>query len=116
MGCCVGDCLFCGIAKGGIPADVVYSDERVVAFRDINPQAPVHILIIPRDHYDSLDTMSDAGLLSYVLTTAARLARDLGIAGNGYRVVMNCNANGGQTVMHLHAHLLGGRAMAWPPG
>jgi len=112
----VGDCLFCGIAKGNIPANVVYSDARVVAFRDINPQAPVHILVIPRDHHDSLDGMGDAELLSHILTTAARLARDVGIAESGYRVVMNCNADGGQTVMHLHAHLLGGRAMAWPPG
>ncbi|MDR2733340.1 MAG: histidine triad nucleotide-binding protein [Spirochaetota bacterium] len=112
----MGDCLFCGIAKGGIPADVVYSDERVMAFRDINPQAPVHILVIPRAHYDSLDAMSDAQLLSDMLQTAARLAREMGIAESGYRVVMNCNADGGQTVQHIHAHLLGGRAMAWPPG
>jgi histidine triad (HIT) family protein len=109
-------CLFCGIAEGKIPADVVYSDERVVAFRDVNPQAPVHLLVVPRAHSSSLDTTSDTDLLGYVVATAARIARDLGIAEDGYRVVLNCNANGGQTVMHLHAHLLGGRVMAWPPG
>jgi len=109
-------CLFCGVAEGRVPAGVVYSDERVVAFKDINPQAPVHLLIIPREHHASLDTIGDEGLMGYVLGAAAKLAREHGIAETGYRVVFNCNSDGGQTVFHLHAHLLGGRALHWPPG
>jgi len=112
----VGDCLFCGIVEGRVPANVVYSDEHVLAFKDIHPQAPVHLLIIPRKHYASLDKTDDPGLLGHILGVAAQLARENGIAENGYRVVLNCNGDGGQTVYHLHAHLLGGRALHWPPG
>ena len=112
----MGDCLFCGIIEGRVPANVVYSDERVLAFKDINPQAPVHLLIIPREHTASLDKTDDRGLLGHILGVAAQLARDNGVAESGYRVVLNCNGDGGQTVYHLHAHLLGGRALGWPPG
>ena len=110
------DCLFCGIVAGKIPANIVYSDELVVAFSDIHPQAPVHILIIPRVHTASLNQTDDGALLGHIMKTAAKLARDKGISESGYRVILNCNQDGGQTVYHLHAHLLGGRALGWPPG
>ncbi|HPH02018.1 MAG TPA: histidine triad nucleotide-binding protein [Spirochaetota bacterium] len=110
------DCIFCGIVNGTVPAQKVYEDDRVIAFRDIQPQAPMHILIIPRDHVASLDAVQDPVLIGYIMTTAAKLAREHGVAEGGYRVVVNCNQDGGQTVFHLHAHLLGGRFMTWPPG
>jgi histidine triad (HIT) family protein len=112
------DCLFCKIARGEIPAKQIYQDDKVVAFDDINPQAPQHKIIIPRKHIASLNELAagEEELTGYLLHIAANLAKQLGIAEDGYRVVLNCNANGGQTVFHLHAHLLGGRAMAWPPG
>jgi histidine triad (HIT) family protein len=112
----VSDCLFCKIAAGEIPATVVKRDGRMLAFRDINPQAPTHILIIPTHHVASLDQARDAALLGEMLRFAAALAREENIAQRGYRVVLNTNTDGGQTVYHLHAHLLGGRAMTWPPG
>ncbi|MDH5759360.1 MAG: histidine triad nucleotide-binding protein [Gemmatimonadota bacterium] len=111
-------CLFCRIASGEIPATVVFEDEHVLAFRDIDPKAPTHILVIPRNHVTSLAT-AQAGhgdLLGRILLTAAELARAEGIAENGYRTVLNTGADGGQSVHHLHLHLLGGRAMGWPPG
>jgi len=110
------DCLFCKIAEGEIPAKVVKRDGRLLAFRDINPQAPTHILIIPTEHVASLNDAKDEGLLGEILVFAGTLAREEGIAQRGYRVVVNTNADGGQTVFHLHAHLLGGRRMTWPPG
>ena len=112
------DCLFCKMAAGEIRPDVVYEDEQVLAFRDIAPQAPVHVLLIPKRHIVNLEAMEagDAPLLAHVFTTAQRVARDLGIAADGYRLVNNCNRHGGQTVYHLHFHLLGGRHMTWPPG
>ena len=110
------DCIFCGIVNGTVPAQKVYEDDRVIAFRDIQPQAPVHFLIIPREHVASLDAVQDPALIGYIMTTAAKLAREHGVAEGGYRVVVNCNQDGGQTVFHLHAHLLGGRFMTWPPG
>ena len=110
------DCLFCKIAGGEIPAKVVKRDGRLLAFRDINPQAPTHILIIPTEHVASLNDAKDEGLLGEILVFAGTLAREEGIAQRGYRVVVNTNADGGQTVFHLHAHLLGGRRMTWPPG
>ncbi len=112
------DCLFCRIASGGIPADVVYKDDHLVAFRDINPQAPVHVLVIPRQHLPSLDGAADAHreLLGRMLLAARDLARADGIAEDGYRAVLNVGADGGQTVAHLHLHLLGGRGLGWPPG
>ncbi len=107
------DCIFCKIAAGEIPAELIYEDDQIVAFEDINPQAPVHILLIPRRHLASLDEAGeDQGtLLSAILLAAARLARERGIAEKGYRVLTNCNAEGGQVVFHLHFHLLGGRQM-----
>jgi histidine triad (HIT) family protein len=111
-------CLFCGIVDGKVKANVVYQDERLVAFKDINPKAPVHILIIPRKHVASvLDISADDGaLIGEIFHVAARLAREQGIADSGFRVVVNSGADSGQTVFHLHYHLLGGRRMSWPPG
>lgn len=112
------DCIFCKIVSGGIPASFVHEDDVCVAFNDINPQAPVHILVIPRAHLDSLDRAAaeDAGMLGHLLLTAADIARKQGFAENGYRVVINTNADGGQTVFHLHVHLLAGRTFIFPPG
>ncbi|WP_235811152.1 histidine triad nucleotide-binding protein [Syntrophomonas wolfei] len=112
------DCLFCKIVNREIPAELVYEDERIVAIKDINPAAPVHILLIPREHIVSLDQASNENveLLGCIQTTAAKLARELGIADKGYRLVNNCGEWGGQSVLHLHYHLLGGRQLAWPPG
>src|SRR5262245_8930005 len=112
------DCLFCRIVRGEIPASIVRENEDLVAFRDINPQAPVHLLLIPKRHIANLDDLKpeDAPIVAKLMLAAAELARREGIAADGYRVVMNCNAGGGQTVFHLHAHLLGGRQLHWPPG
>jgi len=112
------DCLFCGIVDGKIKANVVYQNERVVAFRDISPKAPVHILIIPRKHVISvLDVeASDHALIGEIFQVAGRLAREQGIADSGFRVVVNSGPDAGQSVFHLHYHLIGGRQMAWPPG
>jgi histidine triad (HIT) family protein len=111
-------CIFCKIAAGTIPASVVHSSERLVAFRDIDPKAPVHILVIPREHLESLDEADERhrALLGEILLLARRLARDEGIAGSGYRTVINTGADGGQSVHHLHLHLMGGRGLGWPPG
>jgi histidine triad (HIT) family protein len=111
-------CLFCNIISKEIPADIVYQDDRVIAFRDINPQAPNHVLVIPRKHISTLNdaVAEDAQLLGHMMLTGAKLAGELGCADAGYRVVMNCNAAGGQTVFHIHLHLLCGRNMHWPPG
>ena len=112
------DCLFCKITSGEIPADIVHQDDTVVAFRDISPQAPTHILIIPRKHIATINDLGDEDTetVGRLFLTAARLATEEGIADDGYRVVMNCNAGAGQTVFHVHLHLLGGRRMTWPPG
>lgn len=112
------DCLFCKIAAKAIPAKLVHEDDRSVAFDDINPQAPVHTLVIPRRHVASLAELNeaDAGLLGHLLLVGNQVARQKGIAEGGYRLVVNTGRNGGQTVFHLHLHLLGGRPMHWPPG
>ena len=110
------DCLFCKIAAGEIPADIVKKTDKFVAFRDISPQAPTHVLVIPTYHIASLNDAKDPDLLGRMLAFARDLARELGIAERGYRVVVNTNPDGGQTVFHLHVHLLGGRVMKWPPG
>jgi histidine triad (HIT) family protein len=110
------DCLFCKIASGEIKANVVQHDQDFVAFRDISPQAPTHVLIIPRQHVENLNDATDGTLLSGLLTHARDVARAEGLADRGYRVVINTNAEAGQSVFHLHAHVLGGRAMRWPPG
>lgn len=111
-------CIFCKIASGEIPSTRVYEDDVCVAFNDLSPQAPTHILIIPREHLDSLDKASDGQdeMLGHLLHTAANIAREKGFAGNGYRVVINTNGDGGQTVFHLHVHLLAGRPFVFPPG
>ncbi|HEY3286301.1 MAG TPA: histidine triad nucleotide-binding protein [Gemmatimonadaceae bacterium] len=109
-------CLFCKIIAREIPANIVAEDEHCLAFRDINPQAPTHILVIPKVHVPSLNQMDDPMIAGRVLAFARDLATREGIAERGYRVVINTNAEAGQTVFHLHAHLLGGRAQGWPPG
>jgi histidine triad (HIT) family protein len=109
-------CLFCRIVRKEIPAAIVAETDDCVAFRDVNPQAPVHILVVPREHVASLDQAGDAALVGRLALLAAELARKEGIAANGYRTVMNTNADAGQTVFHIHLHLLGGRKLGWPPG
>ncbi len=110
------DCLFCKMVAGDIKPDVVFEDENLLAFRDINPQAPVHILIVPKRHIATLNELDDNQLAGQLLLTAVKLASREGLADDGYRAVFNCNHNGGQAVYHLHLHLLGGRPMSWPPG
>ena len=113
------DCLFCKIAGGEIPSKFIYEDESVVAFCDINPQAPQHILIVPRKHIESINAFEDddKALAAHILVDVVpKLAKDLKIAESGYRVVINTGDEGGQTVHHLHVHLIGGRSMQWPPG
>jgi len=111
-------CLFCRISAGEIPADVIRSDQDLLAFRDINPKAPTHILIIPRKHITSVADMEagDAEIIGKLFLAAKELAREEGISGTGYRMVINAGEDGGQTVFHVHLHLLGGRPMGWPPG
>lgn len=112
------DCLFCKIINRQIPASVVYEDERVLAFNDINPQAPTHVLVIPKRHIASLNelTSGDDGIVGELARRAAAIAIERGIAAGGYRTVFNTNRDAGQTVFHIHLHLLGGRSMTWPPG
>jgi histidine triad (HIT) family protein len=111
------DNIFLKILDKTIPAKIAYEDDQCLAFHDINPQAPTHVLIIPRKEIRTLDdaTIADQALLGHLMLVAVKLAKELGLA-KGYRVVVNCNADGGQTVPHLHVHLLGGRHMTWPPG
>ena len=112
------DCLFCGIVDGSVKANLVYQDDAVVAFSDIAPRAPVHILIIPRKHVASVSDIAaaDRALIGDIFQVAAKLAREHGIAERGYRVVVNSGADAGQSVLHIHYHLLGGRQLGWPPG
>lgn len=112
------DCLFCKIVAGEIPSAKVYEDDKVYAFRDIEPQAPVHILIIPKEHIASANELTEenASIVGHIFAVAAKIANDEGIADGGYRIVNNCGQDGGQTVGHLHFHMLGGRSLAWPPG
>ncbi len=112
------DCLFCKIVNREIPASIVYEDERLLAFNDINPQAPTHLLVIPKRHIPSLVdlTPGDDGIVGELVRRAASIAGERGIAADGFRTVFNTNAGAGQTVFHIHLHLLGGRAMHWPPG
>jgi histidine triad (HIT) family protein len=114
----VPDCLFCKIVEGNVPASIVHRDEHLVAFKDINPQAPLHVLIVPRRHIDSLNALGpeDDDLVGEMIRRAAAIARDHGVADTGYRTVFNCNADAGQTVFHIHLHVLGGRSLSWPPG
>jgi len=112
------DCLFCKIIAGDIPAEFVHQDDRCVVIQDINPQAPTHVLVIPLEHMESLDeaTQKDEALLGHLLGVAARMANDAGFGETGYRTVINTGAGAGQSVFHLHVHVLGGRTMLWPPG
>jgi len=114
----VPECLFCRIAGKEIPAKIVYEDERIVAFNDINPQAPTHVLVIPRRHISTLNDLTgeDDALVGEMTRRAAAIARERGHADAGYRTVFNCNAAAGQTVFHIHLHVLGGRMLTWPPG
>ncbi|MBX5484967.1 MAG: histidine triad nucleotide-binding protein [Myxococcaceae bacterium] len=112
------DCLFCKIRDGQIPAKVVYKDDKSLAFEDINPQAPMHVLVIPTRHIPTINDIAteDTELVGHLFEVAARIARERGHAATGYRTVMNCNRNAGQTVFHIHLHVLGGRTFTWPPG
>jgi histidine triad (HIT) family protein len=112
------DCLFCKIANKEIETEIVYEDEEIIAFKDINPKAPVHLLFIPKRHVASLNAISedDSSILGRLLLRIKETAKKQGIAENGYRVVLNCNKDAGQEVFHVHVHLLGGRAFTWPPG
>jgi len=112
------DCIFCKIANGKIPSDKVYENENVYAFRDLNPVAPTHVLIVPKEHIKSLDEMEDANqsLLGEMMLTAKKIAKDEGLSEEGYRVVNNIGKAGGQSVDHFHLHVIGGRNMQWPPG
>jgi histidine triad (HIT) family protein len=112
------DCLFCKMVSGEIKPDTVYEDDEVLAFRDINPQAPTHVLVVPKQHVATINDLDagTAGVVGRMLLAAAEVARQEGFSEQGYRTVMNCNEHGGQTVFHIHLHLLGGRIMGWPPG
>ena len=112
------DCLFCKIIAGQIPGAIVYQDDTLVAFKDINPQAPMHVLIVPRRHISTLTALQpgDDGLVGEMVRRAAALAAEAGYAERGYRTVFNCNAEAGQTVFHIHLHVLAGRTLGWPPG
>lgn len=112
------DCLFCKIAAGEIPARIVREDASALAFEDVNPQAPLHVLVIPRRHISTLNELTDddEALIGHLVGMARDIAHDRGLDGTGYRTVFNCNPDGGQTVFHIHLHLLGGRSLAWPPG
>ncbi|MDH3748312.1 MAG: histidine triad nucleotide-binding protein [Gammaproteobacteria bacterium] len=112
------DCLFCKILDGEIPADVIYESETALAFRDINPQAPTHVLIIPREHVSTINDLDEGHetLVGSLFSAAKQIAAQEGLADDGYRVVMNCNEGAGQSVFHIHLHLLGGRLFNWPPG
>ena len=112
------DCLFCKMVAGEIQPDVVFEDDEVLAFRDVNPQAPVHVLVIPKSHIATTNDLDadNAHLLGRLYLAAKKIAADEGIAESGYRTIINCNAGAGQSVYHIHLHLLGGRALGWPPG
>jgi len=109
-------CLFCRIVRREIPATLVAETEDCIAFRDINPQAPVHVIVIPREHVPSLNDATDAAMVGRLSLLAAEIAKREGVSEGGYRTVINTNADAGQTVFHIHLHLLGGRPMRWPPG
>jgi histidine triad (HIT) family protein len=112
------DCLFCKIINRDIPGSIVYEDDRVLAFNDINPQAPTHVLIIPKRHIESLNGLQagDDQIVGELVRRAAAIAKERGISAGGYRTVFNTNRDAGQTVFHIHLHLIGGRSMSWPPG
>ena len=112
------DCIFCKIVSGDIPADKVFENDHVIGFRDLNPQAPTHVLVIPKKHISTINDLQeeDKALVGEMYLAAKQIAADEGLSDDGYRTVMNCNEQAGQTVFHIHLHLLGGRRMQWPPG
>ena len=112
------DCLFCNIVNKKIPSELIFEDDRIVAFNDINPQAPIHILIIPKEHFASLNDVPEekTDILGHILARARQIAQNIGIQESGYRIVLNTERDSGQEVYHIHFHLLGGRRMTWPPG
>lgn len=110
------DCIFCKIVDKQIPSDIVYEDDKVIAFNDVEPQAPVHILVIPKKHIKSLNELEDKDIVEHIFTIIPKIAKEQGIKEEGYRVVNNTGKYGGQTVDHIHFHLLGGRQLTWPPG
>lgn len=112
------DCIFCKIIDGEIPCSKVYEDDKVLAFKDISPAAPVHVIIIPKEHIESVNDLNESNcdVVSHIFMVANKLVKELDIDKEGYRIVNNCGEKGGQSVMHLHFHLLGGRSMNWPPG
>ncbi len=110
------DCIFCSIINGDIPTEKLYEDERVLAFKDVNPQAPEHFLVIPKEHISTPNDCVDVALLGKLNITAIRIAEERGFSEKGYRLIMNCNGDGCQSVFHIHLHCLGGRQLQWPPG
>ena len=112
------DCLFCNILAGDVPAEIIYESDTVIAFRDINPRAPMHVLIVPREHISTINDIDTEHepIVGSLFTAARDIAAQEGVAEEGYRAVMNCNSDGGQSVFHLHLHVLGGRMLTWPPG
>ncbi len=112
------DCLFCKIINGDIPAEVIYQDDKVLGFKDVNPQAPTHVLFVPKKHIATVNdlTAEDAELVGKLFLAAKKVAAEIGFADEGYRLVMNCNAGAGQTVFHIHLHMLAERTLHWPPG
>ena len=112
------ECIFCKIAKGQIPCKMVYEDDKVIAFKDISPEAPIHVIIIPRQHIVNLNLLKqdEVEIIGHIFMVAKKIVKTLGIDKSGYRIVNNCGEQGGQTVQHLHFHLLGGRMLKWPPG
>lgn len=114
----MGDCIFCKIISGEIPSKKLYEDDKVYAFYDINPEAPVHFLVIPKEHIESADTLSaeNVNIVAHIFTVINKLTKELNISDKGYRIVNNCGEDGGQTVHHIHFHVLGGRSLQWPPG
>ena len=110
------DCIFCKIASGEYLSTIVYEDDSVISFKDINPQAPVHLVVIPKEHIETLNEVSDYNIYYNIFKIINKLTREFNIHKSGYRVVANCNRDGGQSIFHIHFHLLGGRAFHWPPG
>lgn len=112
------DCIFCKIARGEVPSDIIYEDDKIIAFNDLNPQAPIHFLVIPKEHISSMNEIDEnnVSIISHIFLVINKIAKEKGIDEKGYRIVNNCGEFGGQTVEHLHFHILGGRKMLWPPG
>lgn len=112
------NCIFCKIVNKEIPSDIIYEDDKIMAFKDVNPQSPAHVLVIPKEHIESSNDIDNENsqLIGHIFVTISKLAKELGISQDGYRIVNNCGEDGGQTVSHIHFHILGGRKFSWPPG